>query len=65
LKKENLLKNNFLIKELPELVSETVYRDLIAEAENLEVKKQKEGYLLSFFLKKGSYATVFLKKLFS
>jgi len=65
LKEENLLKNNFLIKELPELVSETVYRDLIAEAEDLEVKKQKEGYLLSFFLKKGSYATVFLKKLFS
>ena len=64
LKNEGMTKDDFLIKELPELVSETSPRDLITEAENLKIEKDKEGYSLSFFLKKGSYATVFLKKLF-
>lgn len=64
LKKENLTKEAFLIRELPELVSETSFRDIITEVKDLRVKKGKEGYFLSFFLNKGSYATVFLKKLF-
>ena len=64
LKKENLVKEAFLIRELPELVSETNFRDIITEVKDLKVKKEKEGYFLSFFLNKGSYATVFLKKLF-
>ena len=64
LKKENLVKEAFLIRELPELVSETSFRDIITEVKDLKVKKGKEGYFLSFFLNKGSYATVFLKKLF-
>ena len=64
LKKENLVKEAFLIRELPELVSETSFRDVIREVKGLKVKRGKEGYFLSFFLNKGSYATVFLKKLF-
>ena len=64
LKKENLTKEAFLIRELPELVSETSFRDVIREVKGLKVKRGKEGYFLSFFLNKGSYATVFLKKLF-
>ena len=64
LKRENLTKEAFLIRELPELVSETSFRDVIREVKGLKVKRGKEGYFLSFFLNKGSYATVFLKKLF-
>jgi len=64
LKKDGITKDNFLIKELPELVSETSPRDIITEVKGLKIKMEKDRYFLSFFLKKGSYATVFIKKLF-
>jgi len=64
LKKGGLTKEAFLIRELPELVSETSFRDIIREVKDFRVEKGKEGYFLSFFLNKGSYATIFLKKLF-
>ncbi|MFH0752484.1 MAG: tRNA pseudouridine(13) synthase TruD [archaeon] len=58
--KEGILLKDFVIKQLPELVSQTEYRDGFVEIKNLQI----EGAKLKFELQKGSYATVAIKTLF-
>ncbi|MBI2672145.1 tRNA pseudouridine(13) synthase TruD [Candidatus Woesearchaeota archaeon] len=59
LKKEWITLSDFLVKEMPFLVSDTQYRDAFVEVKDLK----KKGNYIYFTLSKGSYATVFLKKL--
>lgn len=70
--KEKINLRDFVIKPLPELSSEGTERDLIAEIKNLkigsleadELNKGKKKIKISFFLQKGSYATLVVKQLF-
>jgi len=59
LKKENIKLSDFLIKEIPFLVSDTQYRDAFVYVKDLN----KNGNYIYFSLPKGSYATILLKKL--
>ena len=71
--REKISERDFVIKELPELSAEGGTRKMLCEAENLEVGKLKDDelnpgmkkVLIKFRLRKGSYATEFLKELFS
>ena len=60
LKKEGIKLENFILRQFPELVNETVYRDAIVGIKNLKVNKNE----VEFELSKGSYATIVIKKLF-
>jgi len=61
LKEEGICLNDFAIKQFPELVNETTYRDAFADIQNLKIKDNE----IEFELSKGSYATIVIKKLFS
>jgi len=69
--KEGIRQEDFLIRKMPELVSGGSERDLFFEAKNLktidyckdELNNGKFKQVLSFFLKKGSYATIFIKSI--
>jgi len=66
MKDEKIKKEDFLIREVPEISSEGNERDLFVEVKNLEIKKEdKTTYLTSFTLPPGSYATIAIKKAFS
>ncbi len=66
MKEEKIKKEDFLIREIPELSSEGNERDLFVEVKDLEIKKEdKTTYLVSFTLPPGSYATIVIKKMFS
>ena len=65
LKEEGVKLRDFIIRQIPELSSEGAYRDLFVEIYNLDIKKTKQGYILKFKLKKGSYATEVIKQLFT
>jgi len=60
LKKEGIKKNDFILRQFPELVNETVYRDAFVNIQNLKIKDNT----VEFELPKGSYATIVIKKLF-
>ncbi len=72
LKDEKIRLDEFLIKELPFLIEETIYRDvfvdvkdfktLIYEKDELNTNKSKQ--IISFKLPKGSYATILIKLMF-
>ena len=70
---DNITQRDFIFREFPELTQEGANRNLYAEAENLkignleedELNKGKKKVLVEFFLPKGSYATEFIKFLFS
>ncbi len=65
-------KESFLIKSIPELIDETVFRDAIVNAKNFKVleysndefNKGKYKQIISFRLPKGSYATILVKQYF-
>ncbi len=59
MKKEQISLNDFLIKEIPFLISDTTYRDAFFEIKDLAKKKD----YVYFTLPKGSYATIVIKKL--
>jgi len=59
LKKEGIRLADFLVKQMPFLVSDTQYRDAFVEVNDLK----KKGNYIYFTLPKGSYATVLVKKL--
>ena len=59
LKKENLTLDSFLIRSHPFLVSDTQERDAFVKVKNIT---QKKNYIY-FYLPKGAYATMFIKKL--
>ncbi|MBD3202814.1 tRNA pseudouridine(13) synthase TruD [Candidatus Woesearchaeota archaeon] len=73
LDKEGISLRDFILRKMKWLTPQGSERDLIAEIDNLKVGKLDEDELnpgkkkvkISFFLKKGSYATLFVKKLFS
>jgi len=71
LNKEDIKKEDFLIRSIPNLVSETFYRntfvDLAIKSKFLkdELNKDKFKQVLKFKLPKGSYATIVVKKMFS
>lgn len=70
LKEEEVSKEDFIIKEMPELITESVHRGAFIEVKDIKYKYSKDelnkGKLkleLQFFLPKGSYATMLIKKL--
>ncbi len=70
MKDENITKQDFIIKEIPELITESVNRAAFIEVKDIECKwlkdelnKSKLKLELKFFLSKGSYATMLVKKL--
>jgi len=70
LKKEGINLNDFLIRELPELINEGVTRDAFVDVEiknkysKDELHEGKYKCLLEFGLKAGSYATIVVRKIF-
>lgn len=64
LKEEGLDKEAFILREIPELVTETDFRDVLVNVDDFKLTQKGEDWLVEFTLPKGSYATVFLKKLF-
>ena len=72
LNEEKIKLNDFIFKEIPELVSEGVDRDLIVNIKDLKVKyfddernKEKRKAVLRFSLPPGSYGTIVVKKMFN
>ncbi|MBI2667819.1 tRNA pseudouridine(13) synthase TruD [Candidatus Woesearchaeota archaeon] len=71
MRKEEISKENFIIRQIPEISSEGNERDLIVDIkdldcryENDELNKGKLKAILEFSLPKGSYATLVVKKMF-
>jgi len=67
---EGILVSDFIIKALPELLTESAYRPAFIRVRNIiykfekdEVYNNKLKCIISFFLPKGSYATLLIKKL--
>ncbi len=66
LKKEKISLRDFIIRQMPELSLEGAERGLFAEVKDFKIRKLGKGKAtLSFYLPKGSYATVVIKELFS
>ena len=61
LQDEGIKTSDFILKQKPYLVSDTVFRDLICDVKEISYKNK----VLKFFLGKGSYASVYLKKVIS
>lgn len=61
---EGITLRDFIMKQIPELSSEGAEREAFIEPKDLEVKKIDNGYLVSFSLPAGSYATVVIKAMF-
>ena len=64
IKKIGVKKEDFLIREIPEISQEGNIRDAIVEVKNLKINLNKNTVLLEFELPKGSYGTLVVKKLF-
>ena len=64
LKKEEISLRDFIMKQIPELSSEGSEREAFIIPNDLEIKKIDQGYLVSFNLPAGSYATIVIKALF-
>ena len=64
-KKEELTQRDFATRHLPQLISTTTTRPTHVEVENLKIDYKKGQAKCAFFLKKGSYATIVIKKLFA
>ncbi len=62
MEKENISYSDFIIKQIPELSLEGELRKIHVKIKDLDVSKSKE-IKLKFFLQKGSYATMVIKKL--
>ena len=73
LAEEGIKPRDFIIKEIPELSSEGDIRKIMVEAKDLKIGKPEEDELntgqkkvkINFKLPKGSYATEFLRQLFT
>ncbi len=70
LKEENISRMDFIIRELPELISDSSDREAIIEVNNIksnwqddDLNKNKFKLELEFFLPNGCYATMLIKKL--
>lgn len=72
LEKDKIKKEDFIFREMPFLVSEGKERNIFSKVNNFkykyskdELNKNKLKCTLSFYLNKGSYGTLVVKKLFS
>ncbi len=65
LNQEGITQRDFIIRPIPELSAEGGERDLSVKIKDLDIKKNKEGYILKFKLPKGSYATEAIKQVFA
>jgi len=71
MKIEGITKDSFLIREIPELINESVDRDVFIDVKikssfmDDELNKGKFKQILEFKLPKGGYATIVIKKMFS
>ena len=70
LKEEGISLQDFIIKQMPELINETIYRDAVIDINDIkseffedELNKDKFKAIIEFTLPKGSYATLLIKKL--
>lgn len=59
LAEEGVSQKDFIVKQFPILISDTVFRDVIIEVKDFKV----DGEFVEFSLSKGCYATVYLRKL--
>jgi len=65
LEDEGISQRDFIIPQFPRISASGGYRKLFVNAEALEIKNiDANTYSVSFFLPKGSYATIFLRHLF-
>ncbi|RMF54694.1 tRNA pseudouridine(13) synthase TruD [Candidatus Woesearchaeota archaeon] len=64
MKKEGITNRDFIIREIPNISAEGSERCAFAEVKDFSIEKVKEGYLLKFYLPKGSYATIVAKMVF-
>ncbi|MEK6834862.1 MAG: tRNA pseudouridine(13) synthase TruD, partial [Nanoarchaeota archaeon] len=72
LKKEGINLKNFLIRQIPWLIEETLYRDVFVDVKNFKTIKYEKDELnqgkfkqvIKFMLPKGSYATIVIKEMF-
>jgi tRNA pseudouridine13 synthase len=72
LSEEEIKQRDFLIRQLPDLVEETQYRQAFTEVKDFSSKIEeddlnqgKKKQMLSFTLSKGSYATIVVKFLYN
>ncbi|MBI4159315.1 tRNA pseudouridine(13) synthase TruD [Candidatus Woesearchaeota archaeon] len=72
LKEEKIKLEDFIFKEIPELVSEGVDRDLVVAVKDIKIKyfddernQGKRKAVLRFSLPPGSYGTIVVKKMFN
>ncbi len=70
LEEENISLKDFIIPQMPELTTETVYRNAFIDVKDIsyeysddELNKNKLKIVIKFFLPKGCYATMLLSKL--
>ena len=70
LEEENIQLKDFIIPQMPELTTETVYRNAFIDVKNIsfeysddELNKNKLKVVIKFFLPKGCYATMLISKL--
>ncbi len=65
LEKHKLTERDFIVPSMPEMSCDGGQRKLFTKIENLSIQEKEKGkYLLSFFLPKGCYATMAIKRLF-
>lgn len=64
LKKENISKEDFVIRPYPELSSEGDLREAFVPVRNIKSEFNDDSQVLEFNLPKGSYATIVVKKMF-
>lgn len=60
---EDLTERSFIIRSIPELSAEGTRRDVYKTIDDLAVTNEEDGVTLSFYLDKGSYATMAVKHL--
>ena len=64
--------DDFIIRQFPYLIEETVYRDVFVKIKDFKILNYEKDELnpekfkekISFFLPKGSYATMVIKQMF-
>ena len=67
---EGISKDSFLIRQIPELINESVERDVFVNVKiesrfnEDDLNKEKFKQIIEFTLPKGSYGTILIKKMF-
>lgn len=61
---ENITRRSFIIRSIPELSAEGTRRPIKQPLQDLQITPHPNGVTLSFYLDKGSYATMAIKHIF-